>query len=55
MDEGLPVNKGDIIDVLEEEGDWCWCGYTGRVRDELRRLTFRKVMFQRLLWSECRE
>lgn len=31
MDDGLPVNKGDIVDVLEEEGDWCWCSYTGRV------------------------
>ena len=31
MEDGLPVRKGVEVDVLEEEGDWCWCGYTGKV------------------------
>lgn len=30
MDETLVVKKGVVVEILEEEGEWCWCNY---VRD----------------------
>ena len=31
MDDGLPVKKGIIIEILEEEGEWCWCNHQRKV------------------------
>lgn len=31
MEETLVVKKGVVVEILEEEGDWCWCNYGNKV------------------------
>ena len=31
MDDGLIVKRGVVVEILEEEGDWCWCNYVNKV------------------------
>lgn len=31
MDETLPVKKGVVVEILEEEEEWYWCNYGNKV------------------------